>query len=201
MSLVESSTLMAQGPPLEVLMRRIAEAGSDALLEPKIGAQGLVPVDAVVSDLFEMLGFAIPDSLNHFDSNNPARDRRRLQITLLLSWLCADAAFHGYAKSADRLREMLLEVPADLARYTTVEQLISDSDRREELARLTLSRMQLLPQGETAAQAQDRLNVLSSSERERLIEASRAAEERARLLREAMARRAAEEAADKMGRE
>ncbi len=201
MSVNLSATLTKEGPPLEILMRRIAEAGSDVLIEPRIGAQGVAPVDAVVADLFDLLGLDAPDSLDDFGINRPVQDRRRLQITLLLSWLFADQTLQAYAKNAALLLKILQQVPAELARYTTVEQLISDSDRREELARLTLSRMQLLPLGETATQAQDRLNVLSSSERERLIEASRAAEERARLLREAMARRAAEEAADKMGRE
>lgn len=192
---------MKEGPPLQVLMRRIAEAGSDVLIEPRIGAQGVAPVDAVVADLFELLGLDVPQSLDDFGVNKTVQDRRRLQITLLLTWLCADETLQAHAKNAALLLQILQQVPAELARYTTVEQLVSDSDRREELARLTLARMQLLPFGESAAQAQDRLNVLSSAERERLVAASRAAEARARLLRDAMARRAAEEAADKMGRE
>jgi len=189
------------GPPLEILMRRIAEAGSDVLIEPRIGAQGVAPVDAVVLDLFELLGLEIPTSLEEFGVNKSVQDRRRLQITLLLTWLCADETLQARLKNAALLLQILQQVPAELARYTTVEQLVTDMDRREELARLTLARMQLLPFGETAAQAQDRLNVLSSAERERLVAASRAAEARARELREAMARQAAEEAADKMGRE
>ena len=192
---------MKEGPPLQVLMRRIAEAGSDVLIEPRIGAQGVAPVDAVVSDLFELLGLELPAALDDFGVNKSVHDRRRLQITLLLTWVCADETLQAHAKNAALLLQILQQVPAELAKYTTVEQLVSDSDRREELARLTLARMQLLPLGESAAQAQDRLNVLSSAERERLVAASRAAEARARLLREAMARRAAEEAADKMGRE
>ena len=194
-------SLTTAGPPLEVLMRRIAEAGSDVLIEPRIGAQGVAAVDAVVLDLFDLLGLEIPGSLEDFGANKPVQERRRLQITLLLTWLCADETLQAHAKNAALLLQILQQVPAELARYTTVEQLVSDMDRREELARLTLARMQLLPLGETAAQAQDRLNVLSSAERERLVAASRAAEVRARELREAMARRAAEEAADKMGRE
>ena len=192
---------MKEGPPLQILMRRIAEAGSDVLIEPRIGAQGVAPVDAVVSDLFELLGLELPAALDDFAVNKSVQERRRLQITLLLTWLCADETLQAHAKNAALLLQILQQVPAELAKYTTVEQLVSDSDRREELARLTLARMQLLPLGESAAQAQDRLNVLSSAERERLVAASRAAEERVRLLREAMARRAAEEAADKMGRE
>ena len=197
---MSSAISMKEGPPLQVLMRRIAEAGSDVLIEPRIGAQGVAPVDAVVSDLFDLLGLE-PAALDDFAVNKSVQDRRRLQITLLLTWLCADETLQAHAKNAALLLQILQQVPAELAKYTTVEQLVSDSDRREELARLTLARMQLLPLGESAAQAQDRLNVLSSAERERLVAASRAAEARARLLREAMARRAAEEAADKMGRE
>ena len=192
---------LVSGPPLEVLMRRIAEAGSDVLVEPRIGAQGVAPVDAVVLDLFESLGLDIPESLETFGVNQTVQERRRLQITLLLTWLCADASLQAHLKNSVLLLQILQQVPAELARYTTVEQLVADMDRREELARLSLARMQLLPLGETAAQAQDRLTVLSSAERERLVAASRAAEVRARELREAMARRAAEEAADKMGRE
>jgi len=196
-----NSSLMKEGPPLQVLMRRIAAAGSDVLIEPRIGAQGVVPVDAVVTDLFELLGLDVPAALDDFGVNKSVQDRRRLQITLLLTWLCADETLQTHEKNAALLLQILQQVPAELAKYTTFEQLVSDSDRREELARLTLARMHLLPLGETAAQAQDRLSVLSSAERERLVAASRAAEARARLLREAMARRAAEEAADKMGRE
>ena len=196
-----TNPVLTIGPPLEILMRRIAEAGSDVLIEPRIGAQGVAPVDAVVQDLFELLGLDLPLSLDEFGINKTVQDRRRLQITLLLTWLCADETLQAHVKNGALLLQILQQVPAELARYTTVEQLVSDMDRREELARLTLARMRLLPLGETAAQAQDRLNVLSSAERERLVAASRAAEVRARELREAMARQAAEEAADKMGRE
>ena len=59
----------------------------------------------------------------------------------------------------------------------------------------------LRPAGESVAQAQDRLTALSSIERNRLLAASRAAEERSRAIREALARKAAQESADKYTRE
>ncbi len=77
----------------------------------------------------------------------------------------------------------------------------SDPDRREELSRLCLRALNLRPAGETAAQAQDRLTTLNTVERQHVIAAARAAEERARQIREAMAKQAAEEAADKWSRE
>ena len=101
--------LMAAGPPLEALMRRIAEAGSDVLIEPRIGAQGVAPVDAVVLDLFELLGLEVPESLDDFGVNKTVQDRRRLQITLLLTWLCADETLQVHAKNAALLLQMLLD--------------------------------------------------------------------------------------------
>ena len=55
--------------------------------------------------------------------------------------------------------------------------------------------------GETVAQATDRLSAISGTERRRLLEASRAAEARARAIREALIKKQAEESADKWTRE
>jgi len=88
-----------------------------------------------------------------------------------------------------------MAVAAPAHRFTT------DPERREELTRTMLARFGYLPAGETAAQAADRLAAISASERRRLLEASRAAEQRAREIREALARKAAQESADKWTRE
>jgi hypothetical protein len=90
---------------------------------------------------------------------------------------------------------------AELAAQTTSIKFVHDPDRREELARLALARLGYRPAGESVAQAQDRLTSLSSVERARVMGAARAAEERARAVREALARKAAEESADKYTRE
>jgi len=78
---------------------------------------------------------------------------------------------------------------------------VQDPDRREELARVLLAHLGYRPAGETEAQASDRLSRISGTERQRLLAASRAAEERARAIREALAKKAAEESADKWTRE
>ena len=70
--------------------------------------------------------------------------------------------------------------------------------RRQPVA---LARLGLRPAGETIAQAQDRLTTLSSAERQRVMRAARAAEERARAIREALVRKAAQESADKYTRD
>ena len=106
---------------------------------------------------------------------------------------------------ASHVRDVLAnkrdETVAELAAATPALKFVNDADRREELARVVLACLNYRPAGETVAQATDRLSSLSMTERRRLLEASRAAERRARAIREALAKKAAEESADKWTRE
>ena len=192
----------AEGPPLEVLLRRIAEVPDDFLADPRIGANGSVVVPAVVHDLTDTLAVRFSDTeLAGFNGTDPKRDQARLSVVLLLCWALHDEWVK--AKKPDRraLWDLLTETATQLAQTGTVQKYVRDADRREELARLILSSFGLRPSGETRAQAQDRLTSLSSLERNRVLKASRAAEERARGIRAALAKKAAEESADKWTRE
>jgi hypothetical protein len=80
-------------------------------------------------------------------------------------------------------------------------QFVQDPDRREELVRVVLAFLHFRPADETVAQATDRLSSISGAERKRLLEASRAAEKRAREIRAALAKKEAEESADKWSRD
>jgi hypothetical protein len=98
--------------------------------------------------------------------------------------------------------ELFLRVElALLAEYALADKFVTDPDRREELARLCLKALGLRPAGETEAQAQDRLTTLSTAERQRVIKAAQEAEDRARKIREEMARQAAYDAQMKSMRE
>jgi hypothetical protein len=88
-----------------------------------------------------------------------------------------------------------------LAAAIRAESVVADPDRREELVLFCLKSLGLRPQGETEAQAADRLTALDSVERSRVVRETREAEARAREVRQMMARRAAEEAAAKASRE
>jgi hypothetical protein len=191
-----------EGPLLETLTRRLAETPEEFLAEPRIGSAGQVHTAAVVGDLLRMLGHE-PSArdLSLFAAGDGRRDRNRLGVVLILAWLLADEWFSSVRQDAGSLLTLLGTTATELAEQVPANKLVTDPDRREELARVALSRLGLRPAGESIAQAHDRLMTLSSSERQRVMRASRAAEERARAIREALVRKAAQESADKYTRD
>jgi hypothetical protein len=191
-----------EGPFLEALTRRLAETPEEFLAEPRIGKGGHVHTEAVVGDLLRMLGHDVPvRDLSAFAGTDARVERNRLAITLVLAWLLSDEWFLRIPPDRGALLTLLGTAPGELAAQMPALKLVTDPDRREELARTALARLGLRPSGETIAQAQDRLMTLSSSERQRVMRASRAAEERARAIREALVRKAARESADKYTRD
>jgi hypothetical protein len=190
-----------QGPPLETLLRRLADTPPDFLDEPKTGHSGRIHVAAVVNDLLARgPGRASRGELERFEGRHRS-DAARLRVALVMVWLLADDAFRDAALSRSQLLQVLDEVAAELASLAASEKYVRDPDRREEFVRVVLARLELRPSGETVAQATDRLSALSATERQRLLQASRAAEARARAIREALVKKAAEESADKWTRE
>ncbi len=194
--------MQREGPPLELLTRRLAETPEDFLAEPRIGNAGRVEVAAVVGDLIFGLG-GVPEmgQVAPFRSGEARTDRNRLCLVLLLCWLLSDDWFRRDRPAASAVLELLDQRARELAAQTAAVKFVSDPDRREELARLALAAFGCRPFGESSTQAQDRLTQISSTERSRVMRAARAAEERARAVREALARKAAQEAADKHTRE
>lgn len=191
-----------EGPVLETLTRRLAETPEDFLAEPRIGAAGRVHTAAVVGDLLRALGgFAPAAALRRFHGADARADRNRLSIAQVLCWLFADEWFARASPPPLTVLAVLDGESRELAGQSPAAKFVADPDRREELARLALARLGYRPAGETQAQAQDRLTTLSSAERARVMQAARAAEQRAREIREALMRKAADEAADKWGRE
>ena len=194
--------MKAEGPLLETLTRRLAETPEDFLAEPRIGPSGRIHVAAVAADLAKALGVSVnATDVAALEGADPRRDRNRLSITLLLCWLLADEWFAQNKMSAEAVLELLAKGSVQLGEQVASRKFVTDPDRREELARFSLARLGYRPAGETVAQSQDRLTSLSSAERARVVQASRAAEERARAIREALAKKAAQESADKFTRE
>ncbi len=199
------------GPVLETLLRRLADTPPDFLDEPRVGAageRGGIFVPALVNDLLSRLshlssrpGHRISrDALEPFHGRGPA-DRNRLALVMILVWFLADEWFEQARPEQEAVLRLLDATAAELAESAAARKYVEDPERREELARLALARLDFRPAGETEAQAADRLSALSATERRRLLEASRKAQARARAVREALIRKQAEAAADKWTRE
>lgn len=192
--------MLLPGPPLETLLRRLADTPPDFLDAPRAGGTGDVAVAAVVNDLLARgPGRASLSELQRFEGGR--EEAGRLRMTLLMTWLLADGSLQPHLASRAAVLALLDGTAAELAALAPVTKYLHDPDRREELVRVLLARLDLRPHGETAEQAADRLSALSATERRRLLEASRAAEARAREIREALVRKAAEASADKWTRE
>jgi hypothetical protein len=189
------------GPDLESLVRRLAETPPEFTDEPRIAGSGRVAVAAVVNDLLHLHGARAPQAaLAPFDGASARADRNRLALVLVIAWLLADDGLRALDPGQPALLDALAGVAQELA-AVPAHRYIDDAERREELARTVLARLGFHPYGETPAQAADRLAAVSAAERRRLLDASRAAERRAREIREALVRKAAEESADKWTRE
>jgi hypothetical protein len=189
-----------EGPVLELLLRRMAETPQDFLEEPCIGSHGRIHVDAIVHDVLRRYGrrsVAHPEFL----SSRVRSERNRFSIAAILGWLLADDWFVAQRLKPSLVLETMSDISQELSGHVASAGCVSDPERREEIVRLVLSRFGFRPAGETAEQAQDRLTTISSSERARVIQAARKAQERAQALREALAQKAANDAADKWGRE
>lgn len=195
---------MREGPQIESLTRRLAECPREFLAEPRLrGRAEGIRVGAVVSDLLEDLGAAGPlsDKAASAWAEPKSQDRNLMRLTLVSCWLCHDQAFLDDGGLAEPVREWLSSGLRTLSEIVAADLFVSDPDRREELARLLLAGLKLLPRGETAAQAGDRLKSLGSVERAKVIREMRAKEEAARKLREQMAAEAARQAAARYGSE
>lgn len=191
-----------EGPALQQMTRRVGECPADFLEEPRIGESGTIHVDALVADLLRDVGGAIRDAelLARFRTDKSA-ERNRLTATAVACWLLHEEWFLERPEHAPAIFRFLADDIPELAAVVKASSLVNDPDRREELVRLALKALGVRPAGESVAQAQDRLTTLSTIERRRVIAAARAAEERARAIREAMAEKAAQEAAARYMRE
>lgn len=191
---------MTDGPPLEHLTQRLQAC-------PDVFLSDAIEPGAVMADLLRQLAGADlrfeGDPLRRVDTKPIIADRseRAVRVTLIACWLLADEAFAGQPDLVPAATQLLSTDLDALAEVVPPEDCITDAGRREELARFTLAALGMRPHGETDAQAADRLATLDSAARLAVVREAQVAEERARRIREALARKAAAEAAAKAPRE
>jgi len=192
------------GPPVELLTRRLAETPLEFLAPVLASDPAAVNLAAIVSDLISDLGGDPLSSENakSFAARDKARDDE-LRLVLIASWLLHERWFIDQRRFAPRARAFLSSGLAAVAKIVKPAKFVADPDRREELARMCLAALDLLPAGESEVVARDRLTTLSSVERQRVLAETRKAQEeqRRRKIEEEMARQKAAEAAPSWGRE
>jgi hypothetical protein len=198
------------GPPLASALRRMIEVPSDFVItEADLSASAFVP--AVVHDaVLEILGTVDAGLFGNFLAEHQTTSADRgFGVASLIAWLLLDRSMRTPPSTDDdpipldgqTVWGLLTEHASALGAEVTATQWMNDPDRREELCRVVMAFAGLRPEGETVAQAEDRLSSMSSAQRRRLFQASMAAENRARQIRDELSRKAAQEAADKATRE
>lgn len=176
-------------PVLERLTRRLADC-------PPIILESELHLPAIIHDLYLECcnDFPAADQLRPFRSQNQ-EGRRHRQLAGIACWLLYDACFHGDHSHGKALLKFLKTELAELAQTVNPLRFVQDSDRREELVRRSLRAIGIVPVGESPTFAADRLLSLDSVERLKILAGTKAAEERARKLRQEMAAKRAREAA------
>lgn len=153
------------------------------------GAGGELAIEplAVLADLFRERASELPprEAIARLVKLDGKGAKQRVELALIASWLLHDPSLAG-VDAALLLRLLGERLPA-LAEVAVPRLFVEDPERREELVRLCLDALGLVPEGETRAQAEDRLATLDSVRRHALLRAARErelarrAEELARL--------------------
>lgn len=190
------------GPSLESMTRRLLDTPAEFLAEPRIGTTGMISVPALVNDVLMMHGHGAEVRwLDAFAGAEVRASRNRLALAMIVAWLLADDWFVSERLAAADLCRLFDNPARELADATPAHKFATDTGHCEELARVVLARFGYRPLDETLEQASDRLVAVSGAARRKLLAASRESEKRAREVREALAKKAAEESADKWTRD
>lgn len=191
-------------PPLAEFLRWMNEPPAAFLGEPLGFPNGRIPVRAVVCDLHETLFNERPDEwlLSAFTPDKKTKVEYNMHRWVLAAChLLWHPALRSETLPKIGFKKLLVQDLASLAAVAPANKLIDDEERREELVRKTLMALNLLLPGESRKEAEDRLTQVDSVERQRIVSEAAAKEKRTREVREAMIKKAAEEAAAKETRE
>ncbi len=196
MSVTSNTASQAQeGPDINILHHRLTEY-------PKEWLTPVLPTYfiAIIHDaIYSRCPSVTTSELSAF--RRPYQQCEWYRMSLLIAYFLADDSFEELHFSSKSLVSLLENTAKELTQAGSNKIYMNDVDRREEFIRVVLNALSLYPKGETKAQAEDRLQAVSSHERLKVLRAAKAAEQRSHELRVALAKQKAKEAADKMTRE
>ena len=188
--------MTSDGPEIDRLVRRLAECPGE-FLATATGAPDFV---AVVCDHMRRMAPDAPPDRSPALATLRRVDPAHQELIVIACWMLHDEWFVERPDTAPGMWALFAsDVLKRLSELVKPAAFVTDPDRREELARTCLKSLARVPNGETAAQAADRLTALDSVERHRVLKATAAAERRAREIREAMAKKKAQESASRYG--
>lgn len=119
----------------------------------------------------------------------------------LCCWLLSYKKIKSDQNILRKLNTFLFTELANICKYVKHQKWLEDDDRSEELIRLLLKSLEIIPEGENAAEAADRFESLSTIKRLGVLEKSNNAYERMLEIRRKLAEQKAREAANPYGRE
>lgn len=177
------------GPPLAALTRRLAgiptEFFAAATVVPAVLADAIFLAHTAVlssSDLQAVHGWCATD-----------QGRAAVAVT---AWLITEPELVACARDAGSAGALALgHTLVELAADVVPGRWLLDAERREEAVRTALAAVGLLPAGESATEATDRLWAVSTVARRAALRDAAAAEQRARDIAAALAAERAKEAA------
>lgn len=193
---------MREQKELYALLRHLKNCPND-FLEPGQQAGAKPVTEALVYDLFRnVMGnlTASKDTLPDIISSLWAKDENVYKSINIGVWFLTQPLFTQPSR-VDGIRIFLFDRLPQLCQYVKYQQWIDDEDRAEEFVREALQCCNLFVDGETLAEAQDKLEGLSTIKRQRVLEETNESTERMRAIRQAMAEKKAREAANVYGRE
>ena len=127
------------------------------------------------------------EMLTKFRKSSASFTTNHTSLIAIAIWLLHEEWFLKRRDLAPPMWKLLTEQLTSLAEVVKATDAVKDPDRREELVRVCLAKLELRPKGETVARAMDRLTTLDTAERNRVVRQTREAELRAKLIREKMA--------------
>jgi hypothetical protein len=200
---------MREGPELYYLIQKLQNTPLNLIQENIINSEKKINkhqhVLSISKSVFFNMGQEAKDwnsfELVSFNKKDAITEIRYLQICLLIFNILNDDFFYNRIEDIPNAKKLFGENLVNLINLVEPSEFIFDDERREELVRYILLHLDYYPKGENENKAKDRFTSIDSIERKRMIDASIAAQKRAKELREAMERQEAEEAASKWNRE
>ncbi|MCP2044431.1 hypothetical protein [Pontibacter sp. HSC-36F09] len=166
--------------------------------------RGVVPhTEVLLKDMYRKVhgDFSVQDAALPTLVNLWQYDENQLISMQVGCWLFHHPFFAGKPSWVTGIDFFLNDDLQALSPFVQAREWVEDEDRAEEFIRLALRKCGVIPAGETALEAADRLEALDTLKRQAVLRGSQASYDRIREIRRKMAEQKAREASNVYGRE